>query len=472
MAEEIRRTGKLTGPAQGLQFQLNLDPGDMQGLAWGECLVLLDGEPVWFSEDGEGQDIPLQWTWVDLLEYLGRWWPWLTLEQDYPFPFQPLYPGTLIQEAELRWQELPEEQAEEEEQEVHGFLARHDLAEGMKGIFLPSLVLVRQGNTCHVSAARKQHRVLPWPEVQRTLDEVGRFLAEAVSSSSNPRARHALDLWRKRDDRSSELELDLTTGLSVEARKSFQGLDWQCMEIRAVARMSSKTVLPAEQEELLRRVAALPCQETSELDGLAAQIQAEFQEIGPPHKQGYWAASRLRGLLKLSRNEYVEPKNFLEHWGILIQKIQMERCPVEAVTAWGKDHGPAIILNTGAGSRAGHEFGQRATLAHEIAHLILDRDRALPAGEVLGGRTPEYLEKRARAFAAELLLPRDSAEEVVRNSASLEDAARHLQKTYKVSTEMLAWQINNSRARNFLSPEDHTRLEHWKTGRAELGSRE
>jgi len=444
----------------------------MQGLAWGEGLVLLDGDPVWFSEDAEGQEIPVQWTWVDLLEFLGRWWPWLTLEQDYPFPFQPLYPGTLIQEAELRWQELPDEQAEEEEQEVHRFLARHDLAEGLKGIFLPSLVLLRQGNTCHVSAVKKQHRVLPWPEVQKTLEEVGRFLAEAVSNSSNPRAYHALDLWRRREIRTAELELDLTTGLSKEARKKFQGVNWSSTEIRAVARMSSKTVLLADQEELLRRVAALPCQETSDLDGLTTKLQAEFQEIGAPHKQGYWAASRLRYLLGLSRDEYIEPGNFLKQWGVFVQEVQMERCPVEAVTAWGKEHGPAIILNTGAGSRAGHEFGRRATLAHEIAHLILDRDRALPAGEVLGGRTPEYLEKRARAFAAEFLLPRDAAEEALRNSSSLEDAARYLQKTYKVSTEILAWQINNSKARTFLSMEDFTRLEHWKTGRAELGSSE
>lgn len=471
MAEEIWRTGdvKMIGSAsEGLQFKLNLVPNDVEGLAWGEGLALLDGEPVWFTEDAQGREIPVQWTWVDLLEYLGRWWPWLVLEEDYPYPFQPLYPGFLLKEGEFRWQELSDAQIEEEEIEVHRFVLRHDLAEAFKGIFLPSLMLLRQGNTCHISTALYQNRVRPWTEVLETLEELGQVLAETVFSSTNPRAQYALDLWREREGRRSELELYLTTGLSEEYRKSFQDVDWRCQEVRAVARMSSRAVILSDQKEFLQRIAELPYRRTPELESITEQIHNEFQEIGAPHKQGYWAASRLRDTLGLSWNECVEPGNYLEHWGVLIQEIRRERCPVEAVTAWGKEHGPAVILNTGAGSRAAHKFGQRATLAHEIAHLILDRDGALPAGEVLGGRTPEYPEKRARAFAAEFLLPREAAEDAVRNHASLEDAARFLQDTYRVSTELLAWQINNSQARTTLNQEELTRLEQWQTGRAEL----
>lgn len=471
MAKEIRGSGdmKLIGSSGGLQFELSLDPNDKHGLAWGEGMVLLDGEPVWFDEDTEGWEIPVQWTWVDLLEFLGRWWPWIVHEQDYPYPFQPLYPGFLLREAELRWQELSDEQAEEEEEEVYRFLARHDLAEALKGIFLPSLILLRQGNTCHISAALRQNRICSWAEVQSTLEELGQFLAETVSESTNPRSQYALELWRRREERRAELELYLTTGLSEELRRSFEGVDWRTMEIRAVARMSSKTVILSDQQEFLRCIASMPHRETPELDRLAEQVHQEFQEIGAPHKQGYWVANQLRSMLGLSWSEYVEPRSFLEEWGVLIQEIQIEGCPVQAVTAWGEEHGPAILLNIGAGSRAAHEFGQRATLAHEIGHLLLDRDRGLPAGEVLGGRIPEYLEKRARAFAAEFLLPREAAEEAMRHRGTLEDSARYLQRTYKVSTELLAWQINNSRARTFLSLEEETRLEHWKKGLSELG---
>lgn len=468
MAKEIWGARKLIGSSRGLQFDLALDSPDQEGLAWGQGMVLLEGEPVWFGEGRDGEEVPLYWTWVDLLAFLGRWWPWLLLEEDYPFPLQPLYPGFLLQEAELRWQELPEEQAEGEEEEVHRFIYRHDLAEAFKGIFLPSIMLVRQGKTCHISAATHRHLVLPWGQVQNALEEVGDFLARAVSGSSNARAGYALDLWRQRENALAKHELDITTGLSQDDRNRFQDLDWQSEEIRVAARMSSKTVLFVDQQEFLKRIAGAPRRETPELDSLSSAIQAEFQEIGPPHEQGYWAAGRVHSALGLAVQDYAHPEKYLKQWGVLIQKTVRQGCPVEAVTAWGEKHGPVIIVNQGSGSRAGHEFGERATLAHEMAHLILDRDRALPAAEVLGGRTPEYPEKRARAFAAEFLLPRELAKNAVRRHASLEEAARYLQKTYLISTEMLAWQINNSGARMTLDQEELTRLEQWKTGRTDI----
>jgi len=466
MAEEIWRAGRLIGGAEGLQFALNLSPDDPEGLAWGEGQILMEGEPVWVGEGPEGEEIPLVWTWIDLLEFLGRWWPWLIMEEDYPLPVKPLYPAFFIQEAERRWLELPEDQVEEEEEIAHRFIARHDLADAFKGLFLPSLMLLRQGKTCHISVAAA-HRtwVRPWSEVQDTLEKAGECLAASVLNSSNPRAAHALSLWRQRKKRLEEKELDISTSLSQATRNRFHGIDWRSSEIRAAARMSSGAVVMADQEELLACVAAAPRVKTPELDRLAALIRAEFAETGPPHEQGYWAAGRLRRELGADERKAVDPRKFLEQWGVLVWSFHREGCPVEAVAAWGDDHGPVIIVvNKAASSRAGHEHGERATLAHEIAHLILDREGAVPAGEVLGGRTPEYPEKRARAFAAEFLLPRKTAEAVVRSQPSLLEAANILQKTYRISTELLAWQINNSSARRSLTDEERTRLEQWKTG--------
>ncbi len=468
MAEEIWRPGRLIGNPDGLQFALTLSFADKMGLGWGEGMVFLAGESVWFAEGPEGQEIPLSWTWADLLAFLGRWWPWLVLEEDYPLPLQPLYPAFFLREAERRWLELPDDQAEEEEDVVHRFIARHDLAEAFKGLFLPSLFMLRQGKTCHISAGARHTRIRPWFEVQNTLEEVAETIAAAVLTSSNPRARQALELWKQREKNLTEKELYLTTGLSSDARNRLPGIDWRSAEIRAVARMSSGAVVAADQEELLTRIAAVPRRETPELDRLSALIRAEFLETGPPHQQGYWAAARLRQELGTNEQKVIEPREYLEQWGVLIEVFERESCPVEAVTAWGERHGPVIIVNHAASSRAGHEYGQRATMAHELAHLILDREGAMPAGEVLGGRTPEYPEKRARAFAAEFLLPRKTAETAVRRHASLEEAAQYLQKTYRVSTELLAWQINNSCARMLLSDEERTRLELWKTGRAVL----
>ena len=458
----------MIGNPDGLQFALTLSSADEHGLAWGEGMVMLAGQAVWYAEGPEGQEIPLTWTWADLLAFLGRWWPWLVLEEDYPLPVRPLFPAYFLREAERRWLELPDEQVEEEEDVAHRFMARHDLAEAFLGLFLPSLILLRQGNTCHISPGIRHTRILPWFEIQDTLEELGETIATAVLSSSNPRVRQALELWQQRENRMMEKELDLTTGLSPDERNRLHGVDWHSVEIRAVARMSSRVVVAKDQEMLLTRIAAVPRRQTPELDRLSALIRAEFQEMGPPHQQGYWAADRLRQELGIEEQAITEPREYLERWGVPIEVFERECCPVEAVTAWGDHHGPVVIINHAASSRSGHEYGQRATLAHEIAHLILDREGAIPAGEVLGGRTPEYPEKRARAFAAEFLLPRQTAEDAIRCYASLEEAMQYLQKKYRVSTELLVWQINNSNAHMMLGDEERIRLELWKTGQTEL----
>lgn len=93
---------------------------------------------------------------------------------------------------------------------------------------------------------------------------------------------------------------------------------------------------------------------------------------------------------------------------------------------------------------AGHEFGENSTLAHEICHLFLDRADTLPVAEVLNGNSPECLEKRTRAFAAELLLPRVTATEVVQKSANLKEAVMELSNRFKVSEKLVSLQVLNS----------------------------
>ena len=132
---------------------------------------------------------------------------------------------------------------------------------------------------------------------------------------------------------------------------------------------------------------------------------------------------------------------------------------MDAVAAWGDRHGPIILLNIAKSSKASHDYGRRSSLAHEICHLLLDRVGALPAAEVLGGNTPEHPEKRARAFAAEFLLPRQSAAIAVQHSSNLDAAVEGLQNRFQVSRELIAWQIHNSGIYGSLGKNDQRRVE-------------
>jgi Zn-dependent peptidase ImmA (M78 family) len=104
---------------------------------------------------------------------------------------------------------------------------------------------------------------------------------------------------------------------------------------------------------------------------------------------------------------------------------------------------------------------------------LVDTDGALPAVEVLGGRVPPDVERRANAFAAELLLPRSRAREVSRQHlgrSTTPDARKsqvqrlvdQLADEFDVSHETVAWHVNNSDA---LSEEDAALLRTYQKSR-------
>ncbi|RZM37001.1 MAG: ImmA/IrrE family metallo-endopeptidase [Sphingomonas sp.] len=92
---------------------------------------------------------------------------------------------------------------------------------------------------------------------------------------------------------------------------------------------------------------------------------------------------------------------------------------------WGEGHGPVVVLNVDSrrfASYLGPRMGgptARATAAHEICHLLLDKGQALAAVDILNGHIPCALERRAGAFAAEFLLPARTAASLWRQSEFL-----------------------------------------------------
>jgi len=136
------------------------------------------------------------------LEFLARNWPWLILEESYPIPVSPLFPGSLRGAAEHRWEsgDLPEETIDREDEAVYRFLCRHDLAMALKGLFVPSLILLRQVNQYLVSyPAMRLNALRPYREIIDTLTALGDRLAAAVTDSPQPRAKLAHALWQERN---------------------------------------------------------------------------------------------------------------------------------------------------------------------------------------------------------------------------------------------------------------------------------
>lgn len=462
---------KKIGSDQGLQFRLELaqdDPRQRQALAWGPGEVWLDGEPLWHGFNEDGSQAPVEWSWIDLLTYLGRHWPWLMLEESYPvLPAREKPPATPLQYRQTladRWESVAEETMLQEEEQVFLFEDRHNLARGMQGIFLPSLYILREGNQCWVCSTEATSLLLPFDQVHDTLQELGDWLADFVrphlDSEFGPRARTALEWWGSREQRCSQMLFQLQTGMPVAelaklhgetpAATFFEMVEEAGQEasgsnsLLAAARMSAGVVPVDMQRALLNHLRGLPKRQTPELDALSSEAHHVPTPSASLHQQGYELANWLRTKLQLSDTDLLDPEALLKQWNVVIEEIDFPKTPLSAIAAWGEKHGPGILLNTGLNSLATHIHGRRTTLAHEICHLLVDRRTALPAAEILGGKTPEFPEKRARAFAAELLLPRHTVYELLDPLEDIEQSMQMLSHRFGVSTQVAANQLRNS----------------------------
>ncbi|WP_372609840.1 ImmA/IrrE family metallo-endopeptidase [Halomonas sp.] len=444
------------GSQEGICLELLLESSEDKSadLVWGSGRIFVNRTAVIAGDD----DASISWTWVDLLEWLAKHWPSLLLEQAFPFQMASTDILALQSDLEKRWESMAEERVEEEEEEAHRFLARHDLTQGFKGIYFPSVYLMRQGNIIEISSAECSITLrLALSKVVADLEQMGNQLAKLADVTGQGRGKLAAQRWYAREERLNQNALSLLAGLSPESLKQLHpdannSTYWEFdarsplndTELLAAARMTHSVLLPDQQHQLLEQVRMIPKGATPSLDALAASLIHDFEGSGKPHDQGYWAATWLRHELAYELHEPINLIELLQRWGVDVQEIEIPDTSLDALACWGPRHGPAVLLNTASQSTAAHIHGKNSTLAHEICHLLMDRDSALPVAEVLNGNTPERLEKRARAFAAELLLPRSVAANKVKTGEDLKEVIDDLSQTYQVSLELVSWQIINS----------------------------
>jgi len=207
--------------------------------------------------------------------------------------------------------------------------------------------------------------------------------------------------------------------------------------------MTLGVVGPTDRLKILEAVSKQPEVWTGLVDPLATEVREKLASLRhePPWKQGMEIALHVRQRLSLAATSRFEPEALLAEWKIPVSEVRLESRTVDALSVWGARCGPAIIVN-----RSGHHGrlnGRRATVCHEIGHLLMDRDAGLPVGEVLGGRVPQEIEQRASSFAAELLIPREFAYQRVIECQDADTELGLLSAWFGVSREILAWQVRN-----------------------------
>ena len=451
----------------GLRFRLDFSEGRRTpNLA--SLTVFVGVQAVWPVADAP--DIFLEIPADDLLSHLVEFWAPLTLRQTYPVPVAATRPIELRAAAERRWDAEPAETAEREDAALCDFEEAHDISHAFSGYFdLSPLFLLRRGDKMIVDT-RAGFRVVDYDDAVGEMTRIGDEIAQRLSESD--RWSELIGLWHQREAKDPIALLAWATGLTrrfverlthdglLSKPASFTEIANDNDELRIAARMAG--ALPAEQiAEILSLVAQFPKLSAPELDALARAVShfiAERYADRRAHEQGEIAARWVRERLGLGVYEACDIAVELERLGVRLDFRSVEPAALRALAIDGQRHGPVAFINMRGPLRSSSDgprknWSVRVDLAHELAHLLLDRGHALGAVEVLNSRMPAEIEQRAKSFAGELLAPIEGVAAVWREAGSprtfapLQSLTLDLRKTFGVTKAVATWKLQHATER-------------------------
>ncbi len=459
---------KRLGVPHGLTFELDL-PAEGHPQAEGPLTLRLAGHPIW-PDPATTSEPAVRWPWIDLLEHLTDCWPYLEWEESYPAELTPRWPDQLRSAAVLQRRPSGQPLDDDEDEAVYAFELRHDLAPGLRGAYLPSVRFMRERSDFRISAgpagrpALTRRLLAPAADVLETLAGLGDALADCIECAGG--STEVVEAWRLRaPDPASRRAIAAGPAASRVALDRVPPA--REASFLAAARMSSHVPV-SQQQRLLDVLAQARLGGSPQLQATTSHAQQAFELVRRTarrtYEEGYLLADWFRDHLGLTSQAPFDPQAWLVAQGVPIHPIDLATDAIDAVAFWSEDPACAIIVNRN-GRFASTPEGLRATLAHELAHLLVDRRAGHAAAEVLGGAGPEIPEQRARAFAAELLLPRASAAVFIRGHSDDPDRLDALRQTYAVSRAIAGWQVRNGPAQGWLTPAEHALVRQWTQDR-------
>ena len=148
-----------------------------------------------------------------------------------------------------------------------------------------------------------------------------------------------------------------------------------------------------------------------ESDALAAVCRAVPLDTGDrPWAQGYELAQDVRDLL--GDTHTLDVNAVLRQLGVEMVQIELADTSIRGVAFAGPHHRPGVAWNSSCPFNENPE-GQRFTAAHELCHILFDRDIGRRLAVVSGRWAPLGIEQRANAFAAMFLMPAEVLKGVV-----------------------------------------------------------
>ncbi|MBF0307702.1 MAG: ImmA/IrrE family metallo-endopeptidase [Alphaproteobacteria bacterium] len=430
-------------------------------------MVSLNGDAIWPVQGAPDTRLEIQAD--DLLSHLTEFWKPLMLRQTYPVEIQPDRPSRLRFETEKRWGRKSADAVEREEELIDAFEEAHDLSRSFAGQFdLPPLWLFREADSMLVETRHRLHTV-DYSGARDALTAVGDEIATRLEQSD--RCSDLVRAWRDRDGGDAHALLAWSASLDPALARSFAAENILQAprtvteaandddELRIAARMAS--ALPAEQvRQIIELVRGLGVAPAPRLDELAASTMAHLRDgfsSHGPHERGEAAAIFVRERLGLASVQRADIFAIVTSLGVSLHTRAVEPETLMALAVWGSRHGPSVLLNEKnlkPSKPVDANPLARVNLAHELCHLLLDGGHTLSAIEILHSRMPADIERRAKQFSGELLLPGRVAADIwfaekkPQSVKGLSALLSRLCRTYGVTTSVAAWKLEHGLRRH------------------------
>jgi Zn-dependent peptidase ImmA (M78 family) len=164
-----------------------------------------------------------------------------------------------------------------------------------------------------------------------------------------------------------------------------------------------------------------------------------------PWESGYKLAKSVRERLNIPSSAKPEVEAFARDLGVDVRETAFQDESVLGVCVGTAAYTPLVVLNTSSPDATGPS-GRRATLSHELCHILFDRGAYRHLARFEGARAvgDRLMEMRANAFAIEFLVP------MVNLSGVTEDRLGEFAKEWQVSTHALVKHLYNYRSRGGL----------------------
>lgn len=129
-----------------------------------------------------------------------------------------------------------------------------------------------------------------------------------------------------------------------------------------------------------------------------------------PWQEGYALAQQWIEDCNIDSTQPLDLQSHLASIGVTVQDVPLSDEDTSGIAIRMEGRAPLVLVNRNCvkhGEKQGHATnpGIRFTLAHELCHLLVDRNVGAQLALVSGEWAPASIEARANAFAAALLMP-------------------------------------------------------------------